>query len=198
MILLTFDDCHIAEWWALIPWMKANAVRATFYVSDQDKIMPENWSRLHELELAGNSIQFHGLNHLNVRKVATWPEYLGKEIGEGLRIMKHHDFTPRHFAYPYGQYTPESHAVLDGFFQSLRTLYGGPYPGPRLPRVFGAQEFETGKTDAVLLTAESAGQILPLAMHKPNMERLERLLAYAREFGERFVTVDDIEWETEA
>jgi len=72
MILLTFDDCRILDWASLLPIMLRSGVRATFYVSNQATIDSDGWARLSDLRAAGNSIQYHGLNHVYAEQVRDW------------------------------------------------------------------------------------------------------------------------------
>ncbi len=192
MILLTFDDCRIAEWAAAIPLFKQIRLRATFYVSNQETITAAGWAQLHELEDAGHSIQFHGFRHVYVTRVATRPEdwegYIKNEIVLGMGAMYAHGFNPVHFAYPYGHYSEESHRRLLPFFTSLRTLNAqNPMP---YERIWGAFDYDTGRFDRLAKENAGPGAITPIVMHKVDPVRIADLAKR----GDAFVTVEDVKW----
>jgi peptidoglycan/xylan/chitin deacetylase (PgdA/CDA1 family) len=189
VILLTFDDCRPAEWAGIIPDMKRLAIRATFYVSNQESITADGWAQLHELQDAGHSIQFHGFRHLNASKATDFEAYIQVEIVPGIEAMYRHGFDPTHFAYPYGHWTEASHKKLLPFFTSLRTLNAvNPMP---YERIWGGFDWDTRKHDATVAKSVGPGGITPIVMHRPDPARL---VALANGRADAFVTVEDIKW----
>ena len=189
MILLTFDDCRPKEWAGIIPLMARLKIRATFYVSNQESVDADGWAQLAELREAGHSIQFHGLRHINASKVTNLDEYIQTEIVPGMELMFRRGFNPQHFAYPYGQWTEESHRRLFQFFMSLRTLNAeNPMP---YERIWGAFDYDSRRYDKAVAKHVGPGAVTPVLMHSPDPARSEALAASR---GDAFVTVEDIKW----
>lgn len=189
MILLTFDDCQILDWASLLPIMLRGGVRATFYVSNQATIDSDGWARLSDLRAAGNSIQYHGLNHVYAEQVRDWDEYLKTEIDCGMKMMADHGFDCTHFAYPYGHYSEESHIRLLPVFKTLRTLAAN---GPLgYGRIWGAWDWESGKYDDKINIPAGPGEVTPIVAHAVKAQKILDL-AYRR--GDGFVTVEDLKW----
>ena len=126
-IVLTFDDYNVNDWYDYLPMLDSFGVKATFYISNYNKLNADQKNKLRVIQAHGHEIGFHTLNHPDLtRYIQRWgiKTLVEKEIGEGLRQMNNDGFYPRSFAYPYGSRLPELDIALWGYFKSLRALNG--------------------------------------------------------------------------
>lgn len=207
MIVLTFDDNTISEWAAISPWMRERGMKATFYVAYMDKYSPAEFRHLRSLEEAGHEIGYHGLSHSRAgvagrpvdRKnprlegeleYRSFQDYLDREIHAGMRILEAEGIRPRHFAYPYGNRTPETDTELLEIFDSLRRGGLGSYdPREPIPPVWAARDFDCQRNDGILEAAPY--RTIGLLMHSPTPGRMKRLGEFKEKTGVEFLTVSE-------
>ncbi len=67
-IALTFDDNYIDNLYPYLDLFDSLGVKATFYISNYNKLNDAQKSRLHELQSHGHEIAFHSTNHVNFLK----------------------------------------------------------------------------------------------------------------------------------
>ena len=105
-VVLTFDDGYADAATSVLPILRANGARATFFVSSGFIGTPRHlsWAQMRQLRAAGNELACHGTYHLDLSKLdragqerearhclATFARYLG-------------GFRPTTYAYPAGGY----------------------------------------------------------------------------------------------
>ena len=207
MIILTFDDNHIAAWVDASPWMRQRGIKATFYVCYPDKYSPAEFRALRTLEEAGHEIGYHGLHHSRAALIGlpidrTNPRLEGEkqwrnmrhyfegEIEKGIDILSREGIRPRHFAYPYGSHSEYSDAELLTFFDTLRIGGPGRYPADRqIPRIWGGRVFGKPGADAIL---RGPGDFIQaIILHLPKTDRMASLEKLARDNGHEFITVSE-------
>ena len=64
-LALTFDDYNIDNWYTYIDLLDSFNVKATFYVSNYNKLNVHQKAKLHEIQNRGHEIAFHSTNHVN-------------------------------------------------------------------------------------------------------------------------------------
>jgi len=113
-VVLTFDDGYADAATTILPLLRANGARATFYVSSGFVGTPRHlsWRQMRALRAAGNELACHGTFHLDLSTlnragqerearhcVDTFAHYLG-------------GFRPATYAYPAGKYDATTFAVM--------------------------------------------------------------------------------------
>lgn len=125
-VFLCFDDCHIDEWYHSIGYFDHHNMKVTFYLSDIAgiRLINHGWEKVHELEVHGHTIGYHGMNHLRAGNMIAeegCEVFMAREIIVGLNILKDEGFEDiRHYCYPYGNRTEESDKCLLTVFDTLR------------------------------------------------------------------------------
>ena len=126
-IALTFDDYSIDNWHKYMKLFDSLNVKATFYISNFNRLNREQKIKLHELQNHGHEIAFHSTNHVNFLKYANenkCDKLLKEEVLDGLHLMNNDGFYPTTFAYPYGQHNEILDKLLLKYFKSVRALNG--------------------------------------------------------------------------
>jgi peptidoglycan/xylan/chitin deacetylase (PgdA/CDA1 family) len=157
-IFLSFDDWWEREWVKYLPILANNNVKATFYpcirknlgmpILDseekiKDAIRPVFWPSLKEIQAQGHTIGFHSVNHLKLSFLikSIGPQNLMKtEIHPGLKIFSENGFKPKHFAYPFGNYSPETNDALLKYFLTVRTIV--PLEIPSMMRTYSVKDIQ--------------------------------------------------------
>ena len=106
-IALTFDDNYIDNWYPNLDLFDSLGVKATFYISNYNKLTVAQKNKLREIRDHGHEIAFHSTNHVNFLKCADSSgveKMIRVEISHGLRLMNNDGFYPTTFAYPYGKH----------------------------------------------------------------------------------------------
>jgi peptidoglycan/xylan/chitin deacetylase (PgdA/CDA1 family) len=113
-VVLTFDDGYADAVTSVLPILRANGARATFFVSSGFIGTPRHlsWPQMRQLRAAGNELACHGTFHLDLSKLnragqerearhclATFARYLG-------------GFRPTTYAYPAGGYDETTLSVM--------------------------------------------------------------------------------------
>jgi len=154
-IILCFDDYHVKEWYEFLP----SDAKATFYISNHDKLTTKDWDMLKELQDLGSLIGHHGFNHRRAGTVhlpvddprradkdndfyESWEAWLRDEIYSGFEQFKKHGFTVKDYAYPRGNCSPQTHVLLKKVFRSLRIGGVGIYNRSLFPDIFCASAFD--------------------------------------------------------
>jgi len=215
-IILSFDDTHVNEWFALKDFFKSNKIKATFYpiISTLEK---EDWEKLRELQFEGHIVGHHGFNHLRAGEIdmdiddarrkdkikyygqTGWINFLNNEINAGLNEMRKNEINCNHYAYPYGNRNENSDLILLKIFKTLR---GGDLQNYNLnetPRVIYSVDFGknplsrySGHEQSIIRTLQS-NKIICLHSHIPIiMSRLSWLVEIINSFGGEFFTPEVI------
>lgn len=126
-IALTFDDYTVNDWYKCLPLFDSFGVRATYYISNYNKLSREEISKLKIIQQHGHEIAFHTTNHCNLVKYlnnTSMSKLVQNEIVAGLKKMNADQFYPTTFAYPYGQHNQALDNELLKYFKSVRALNG--------------------------------------------------------------------------
>jgi len=123
-LFLSFDDCHIQDWYNFLPFFQKHEIKATFYISNIKDLNVDDWAKIQKIQDDNHCIGLHGYSHiragLEVGKLGC-KRYLEKEITPALALLSKHGITNvKHFSYPWGNRTPESDACLLKYFKTLR------------------------------------------------------------------------------
>ena len=126
-IALTFDDNYIDNWYPNLDLFDSLGVKATFYISNYNKLNDGQKRKLREIRDHGHEIAFHSTNHVNFLKCADSSgveKMIREEVSHGLRLMNKDGFYPTTFAYPYGKHNDILDKLLLKRFKSVRALNG--------------------------------------------------------------------------
>lgn len=126
-IALTFDDYAVDNWHTYINLFDSLGVRATFYISNYNKLTPAQKTELKDLQAHGHEIAFHSTNHVDFVKCVdstNVDKLIKNEVIHGLRLMNNDGFYPTTFAYPYGKHNDNLDRLLLKRFKSVRALNG--------------------------------------------------------------------------
>lgn len=216
-IYLSFDDCHIKEWFSYRDWFIDNRVFATFYVSNLKTITDPEWGKLQLLKQDGHCIAFHSTNHRRAgltgvpeddpmrhnRRLAnevfyrTWSEYLEHEILWGVRFMRERGLEPHHFAYPWGNSNGMTDTELLQVFVTLRNGGKGYYATKPSGRIVTAmlwgkypKQLRCGHEGTLMLLNQHY-YLFPY-LHEPVAHRLQYLADAAKLHNAEFLTFDDL------
>jgi peptidoglycan-N-acetylglucosamine deacetylase len=123
-LFLTFDDCFIESWLTAVPLFQKYGARATFFISEFDKLSSEQIAGLKKLKQHGHAVGCHGLCHLDVVEFLSKhapDEYLSREIRPALDLMASAGLAPTCFAYPCSSRNPDTDSLLLAHFHRLRS-----------------------------------------------------------------------------
>ena len=126
-IAFTFDDYSVAEWYRCLPLFDSFNVKATFYISNYNKLKREDIDKLRAIKKRGHEIAFHTTNHFNMIKYLNnkgMDQLIQNEIIAGLSKLNADGFYPTTFAYPYGHHNLALDNTLLKYFKSVRALNG--------------------------------------------------------------------------
>ena len=102
---VTFDDQHVPDWLALLPLLARYDIQATFFVTVNDNLTPDDWVGLKKIQSEGHEIGLHGCRHLNACKFLrthSLEEYWNTEVAPGMDLMLQNGILPLSYAYPIG------------------------------------------------------------------------------------------------
>ncbi len=214
-LALTFDDYSITDWHNCLTLFDSFNVRATFYVSNYDKLTAKDKQMLHQLQEHGHEIGYHSLTHPNfVKYIQKHPiaQLLAEEIDKGISLMNADGFYPQTFAYPYGCHNNITDQALLRKFKSLRALNGSPNRAKSFTATsdnellysIGMDE-SSGKSMNELLDlihlAQKNNNCLVLVGHRINQpstklqvpyEKLKKIITTTQALGMKFYTVSEI------
>lgn len=120
---LTFDDINIGNWHASLDLLDKYDTKATFYISHNFLIRPDQWEMVKEMQERGHEIGSHSYNHKDAEAYAkehSVAEYIADEILPSLKLFKENDIVINSFSYPGGAYTAELNTELNKIFPILR------------------------------------------------------------------------------
>lgn len=214
-IALTFDDNYVDNWYKYIDVFDSLKVKATFYISNFNKLSQAQISKLRDLQNRGHEIAFHSTSHQNFVKYLDHHkcDYLiSEEITKGIELMNREGFYPQTFAYPYGSHTDALDKILLKYFKSVRTLNGtrdlsgslSPTSGNNILRGLGIDESSRRSIEQIeglLSMASQKNTCAVLLVH--NIERsditmqiplwkLTRIIEKAKSLNLKFYTVSEI------
>ena len=124
-VAFTFDDNHVDDWFSLRDFFLEYQVKATFFVSNFDKLKDREIVLLDTLQSDGHEIGCHGYRHMSVERdydsdPSRISEYLQNEILPAVEVMEKNGFHPVSFAYPFGHRNPSYDLALLKHFTHLR------------------------------------------------------------------------------
>lgn len=214
-IALTFDDYSIDNWHKYMKLFDSLNVKATFYISNYNRLNQEQKNKLHDLQNHGHEIAFHSTNHVNFLKYANenkCDKLLKEEVMDGLHLMNNDGFFPTTFAYPYGQHNEILDKLLLKYFKSVRALNGTANLSKSLTAlennriIYGLGIDESSKRNLdkikdLLSEAQQKNSCAVLLIH--NIERsditmqcplwkLKELILHAKSHNLKFYTISEI------
>ncbi len=214
-LALTFDDYSVDNWHNYMKLFDSLDVKATFYISNFNKLTAAQKAKLHQLQNHGHEIAFHSTNHVNFVKYLNnnkSEKLIEEEVTKGLELMNNEGFFPGTFAYPYGAHTDALDKALLKRFKSVRALNGThdfanslcPLSGNTMLFSLGIDETSKRKIEQIeeLLTkASQTNKCAVLLVH--NIQRsdikmqlplwkLKRIISTAKSLGLKFYTISEI------
>lgn len=201
-VFLSFDDCHIKEWYSCIPIFEKHGIRATFYLSYFTDIDGSDWKLIRELKSFGHSIAYHGFNHIRAGEMIDGigcVPYLKREVYPGLRALSNNGLdSVMHFAYPRGNRSPKSDQCLLTLFKTLR-IGGREIHNPesirkaKILRALNFGKFPERKFcghEALLKLAAKNNKIICFYMHEPVEHRLRYMFEFGKANGVNFYPME--------
>ena len=214
-LALTFDDNSIDNWYNYIDLLDSLNVKATFYISNYNRLTSLQKSKLHDIQNRGNEIAFHSTNHVNFlkyKKTEGCEKLIAEEVNKGLDLMNRDGFHPTTFAYPYGKHDDLLDKILIKQFSSIRALNGTsdllksliPLRNNKLIFSLGIDESSKRsliKIEGLLFAASQTDRCAVMLVH--NIERtdvkyqiplwkLREILITAKNLNLRFYTIAEI------
>ena len=214
-LALTFDDYSVDNWYSYLPMLDSFGVRATFYISNYNKLTAAQKNKLHDFESHGNEIAFHSTTHVDFLKYAesnSCDKLLKEEVANGMQLMINDGFHPTTFAYPYGKHNEILDKLLLKSFKNVRALNGtagfarslAPLQGNKILYGLGIDESsnrDLSRIKGLLSLAKQRNQCAILVVH--NIERtdinlqvplwkLREILSKVRSLDLKFYTVSEI------
>ena len=222
-VAFTFDDNHVDDWFSLRDFFLEYQVKATFFVSNFDKLEDREIVLLDTLQSDGHEIGCHGYRHMSVERdydsdPSRTSEYLQNEILPAVEVMNKNDFHPVSFAYPFGHRNPSYDLALLKHFTHLRaTVY--PKHANTVKKAFYSCVKDSGLVyglgiddqygltqkdlDKALIKAHKDGRILILYAHRIgsgksdenslSIDVLKTVIEKASELQLQFYTISEIE-----
>lgn len=131
-VVISFDDAFIDEWYNVNDTLIPYDWRATFFVTEFQKLSSDKLKKINQLKDLGHEIGGHGYNHLDAQKFCLSNginNYLNQEISPMILSMGNNGVVPTSFAYPYGSRNHQIDSLLFTHFKILRgTTYGNLLP----------------------------------------------------------------------
>jgi peptidoglycan/xylan/chitin deacetylase (PgdA/CDA1 family) len=124
-LALSFDDAHIADWWALRPMFDQYDARVTFFVTRYFQWDDAMKAQLRDLSNDGHSIQAHAVNHLRAPEYVTehgLEAYLVEEALPSIEILRADGYAITDYAYPFGARTGELDRALLAHVERVRAV----------------------------------------------------------------------------
>ena len=129
VVSFTFDDVPISGAEAGAAILEKAGARGTYYVCaglfDQPGDMGRyaNQSEIARLAEAGHEIACHTWSHLDCG--LSGEAAIGADADRNAEALTAFGAPPRHFAYPYGEVSPQAKKALKGRYGSLRAVHSG-------------------------------------------------------------------------
>ena len=124
-LALSFDDEHIADWYAARPMFQRYGARLTFWIAYYDHASATEKAELHELAADGHAIEAHTVMHQRAPAYVeqfgldTW---LSDEVQPSIDWLRQDGYTIDAFAYPYGARTDETDDAVLGRVSIVRSV----------------------------------------------------------------------------
>ncbi|MFN7043670.1 MAG: polysaccharide deacetylase family protein [Flavobacterium sp.] len=182
-VVITFDDYFVNEWKEADTILSKYNWKATFCVSNFEKLTATDILNLKALQNKGHEIAGHGFHHLNAKEFAkknNKQQYLIVEIFPLIEAFKKEGIEIKSFAYPFGAKTQTLDYELQKHFEIIRgTAKGGKkvadnsnfYNGTRLANGIGIdsnyEHFSLNYITKVLNYAKKHNKIVVFYGHKP-------------------------------
>jgi hypothetical protein len=115
-ICLSFDDMAVDQWYTLRDLFAQYGAHASFFVTRYALFTDEGRAKLHQLYADGNSIEAHGIDHVDGKTYVAangMAAYLADQVQPSFDILRADGFTPVAFAHPFGQHDAEIDAALE-------------------------------------------------------------------------------------
>ena len=216
-IAMTFDDNYIDNWVQYLPFLDSAGIKATFYISNYNRLTAVQIQNLHVIQNHGHEIAYHTVNHYNMVDYVykyhhSVEDLMQKEIVVGLKMMQKDGFYPKTFAFPGGTHCDAIDQSLTKYFKSVRALNGTYNYSKSLAATddnYMLYAFSLDKSskqtditvEKLLESAKSNNTCAVLLTHKievPNtglstsLERLKKVIATAKRLNLKFYTVSEI------
>ncbi|WP_445718019.1 polysaccharide deacetylase family protein [Flavobacterium sp.] len=217
-VVITFDDYFVNEWKEADTQLAKYSWKATFCVSNFEKLSNTDISNLKALQNKGHEIAGHGFRHLNAKeftKKNNKQQYLIVEIFPLIEAFKKEGITIKSFAYPFGTKTQTLDYELQKHFKIIRgTVKGGKkvadnanfYNGTRLANGIGIdsnyEHFSLNYLIKVLNYAKKFNKIVVFYGHKPvdkatkeyevELKTLEMICQFVIENELKFYTLQEL------
>jgi len=123
-VSISFDDAYITSWYNSAFLLSKYHWKATFDVTQINKLTEHQINQLFYLQKQGYEIAGHGLLHLHALKfVSTYgmSAYLEQEIFPMIEIFNKKSLRLRSFVYPYSSRNSKIDSTLFNYFSILRT-----------------------------------------------------------------------------
>jgi len=128
-VSLSFDDTEVDQWMLLRPMLQKYDAHVTFFVTRYFEFTDAQKAELHQLYAEGNSIEAHGVNHVDEKKyVAQYglEQLIAEEIVPSIEILRADGFDPHAFAHPGGAHTREIDEAILEHIDLVRSISGAP------------------------------------------------------------------------
>ncbi|EAZ95224.1 hypothetical protein FBBAL38_09554 [Flavobacteria bacterium BAL38] len=217
-VVITFDDYFVNEWKEADTQLAKYSWKATFCVSNFEKLSNTDISNLKALQNKGHEIAGHGFRHLNAKeftKKNNKQQYLIVEIFPLIEAFKKEGITIKSFAYPFGAKTQTLDYELQKHFKIIRgTAKGGKkvadnanfFNGTRLANGIGIdsnyEHFSLNYLIKVLNYAKKYNKIVVFYGHKPvdkatkeyevELKTLEMICQFVIENELKFYTLQEL------
>ncbi len=182
-VVITFDDYFVNEWKEADVQLAKYNWKATFCVSNFEKLSVSDISNLKELQNKGHEIAGHGFRHINAKEFAkknNKQKYLSVEIFPLIEAFKKEGIEIKSFAYPFGAKTQTLDYELQKHIEIIRgTAKGGKnvadnsnfYNRTRLVKGIGIdsnyEHFNLNYIKKVIKYAKKNNKIVIFYAHKP-------------------------------
>lgn len=209
MVSFTFDDVPISGAEAGAAILEAAGARGTWYVCaglfDQPGDMGRyaNEAEIGRLAQAGHEIACHTHSHLDCGLADE--AAIGADADRNAQALSRFGARARHFAYPYGEVSPQAKKALKGRYGSLRAVHSGIVTRGsdlnQLPAV--GIEGEDGEAEALRWIDKAVERNAWVILYTHDVRQdpspygctpgaLERIVAHARTRGAAIRTVGEV------
>jgi len=105
-IALSFDDWSIDGWYDLAELFERYDAHVTFFVARYRGAKPERRGKLQELYRRGHDVEAHSMDHAHapIDTPANVERYVAEQVEPSLAVLREDGFTPRVYAYPFGEH----------------------------------------------------------------------------------------------
>jgi peptidoglycan/xylan/chitin deacetylase (PgdA/CDA1 family) len=105
-ICLSFDDRNLEQWVDILPLLKENDAKVTFFLNGVETLNSAEKSMINQIRDEGHDIQAHGEHHFSMNSYISGEglfSYLKEEIDGHLECFEALGISPTVFAYPFGE-----------------------------------------------------------------------------------------------